>query len=60
MPEPKHYTCNVRGDKVRKAKERGYHAYYANGVTAIEITAHSKSTVRRIISKWAEVLYIFE
>ena len=39
---PKHYTVNTLGDNRIVAGRAGYHAYYANGVTAIEVQAKNK------------------
>jgi hypothetical protein len=36
------FTVNVRGDCKDLAINRGFHAYYANGITAIEIESNSK------------------
>jgi hypothetical protein len=55
------YTVNVNGDKVQEAKSLGLHAYYADGVTAIEVPAEnkwdarSKATIHGFV-----VLYVFE
>jgi hypothetical protein len=54
------WTCNVAGNVVQRAKDAGYHAYYASGVTAIEIGPCSKSAAHRIASQFGTVLYIFE
>ena len=60
MATLKHYTVNVSGDKVVMAKEKGYHAYYANNVTAIEIMAFNKRRAKKIASQFGTVLYVFE
>lgn len=54
------YTVNVAGNVVRKAKEHGWHAYYANGVTAIEIPAANKKAAKDA-AEWFgwKVLYVF-
>ncbi len=58
--EPKeNYTVNVSGDKVNTASGFGYHAYYANGVTAVEIPNVTKAEAHRIASQIGKVLYIF-
>jgi hypothetical protein len=54
------YTCNVQGDCVVEAKDAGYHAYYASGVTAIEVKAKNKRGAWSIASRFGKVLYIFE
>ena len=53
------YTCNVQGNVVTAAENAGYHAYYADGVTAIEIPATSKRDARRIAAQFGKVLYVF-
>lgn len=55
------YTVNVEGDKTKEAKLAGFHAYYANGVTAVEIQARNRKQARDIavLNGW-KVLYIFE
>lgn len=54
------FTVNTQGNNVEIAKNKGYHAYYANGVTAIEVKAKSKKEAKRKISFFAKVLYVFE
>lgn len=55
------YTVNCRGNIVSKAKSKGYHAYYANGVTAVEIKADSKAEALRIARRYGWfALYVFE
>jgi len=60
------YTVNVAdatGQVVGEAKAAGYHAYHAytaNGVTAIEIKARNRIKARSIASQFGKVLYIFE
>ena len=55
------YTVNVRGGMVSVAEIMGWHAYYANGVTAIEIPATSEQDARHKAERVGlEVLYVFE
>ena len=56
----KHYTVDTSGNNVQIAHEKGYHSYYANNVTAIEIQAKNKKQAKTIISKFCNVLYVFE
>jgi hypothetical protein len=56
----KHYTVNTQGNNVAAAKSAGYRAYYANGITAIEITAVSKNVAKHIGEEFGKVLFIFE
>ena len=60
----KSYTVNTEGNNVNLAKEYGYHAYYANGITAIEIRAENEIKAeyiaQRIIGKHKKVYYVFE
>lgn len=53
------WTCNVRGNVVADAKEAGYNAYFANGVTAIEIPASSKAEATQKARQFGTVLYVF-
>ena len=55
------YTVNCAGNIVNEAKAAGFHAYYANGITAVEITAISKAQAHKIASAngW-RALYVFE
>jgi hypothetical protein len=53
------YTVNVLGNHVTNAKAKGYHAYYANNVTAIEIKAKSKEEAASIARQFGRVLYVF-
>jgi hypothetical protein len=58
---PKHYTVNTLGDNRITAGRAGYHAYYANDVTAIEVQAKNKKEAGRIVRALGLiVLYIFE
>ncbi len=52
-------TVNVKGNVVNAAKAAGYHAYYANGVTAIETKTYDKEQARKIAERFGRVLYIF-
>lgn len=54
------YTCNVEGNVVAMAESAGYHAYYANGVTAIEVRAKSKTEAAKVAGRLAKVLHVFE
>lgn len=56
------YTVNTEGDNVDWANFHGYHAYYANGVTAIEIPAQDENDAREIVNEDLDlyVLYVFE
>jgi hypothetical protein len=57
------YTVNVSdnsGDARENAKEAGYHAYSASGITAIEIKAANKKEAKAIASQFGKVLYVFE
>jgi len=55
------YTVNVKGGMVSTAEIVGWHAYYANGVTAVEIQATSKQDAKRKAERVGlEVLYVFE
>lgn len=61
----KTYTCNViNGDFREQAENAGYHAYYANGTTAIEVKAtgkiHAKELLEVILPDEAEVVYVYE
>lgn len=56
----KHYTVNVKGNVVSEAKAAGYYAYYADGITAIEIKATNKKIARSIASNFGSVEFIFE
>jgi len=57
----KSFTVNTSGNNVQIAKRCGYHAYYANGVTAIEVKAKNKRDARSIVTKLGvQVLYVFE
>ena len=60
----KSYTVNTEGDNVDTAKRLGFHAYYADGVTAIEVHANGKQgaarIVRNIIGSKPQIYYIFE
>lgn len=56
------YTVNVKdddGSAANHAKSCGYHAYHANGVTAIETKANTKAEARRIARQFGKVLYVF-
>lgn len=54
------YTVNTEGDNRDIARSAGYHAYYANGVTAIEITAQNKREAgNKARALGCKVLYIF-
>ena len=56
-----YYTVNVNGDKVQEAKSLGLHAYYANGITAIEIAAENAQDAKQIATTHGfVVLYVFE
>lgn len=56
-----YYTVNVNGDKVQEAKSLGFHAYYSNGVTAVEINAENARDARQIATIHGfAVLYVFE
>lgn len=57
MTKTANWTCNVKGNCVYSAKAAGFHAYHANGVTAVEVKAAS---ARAIASRFGEVLYVFE
>ncbi len=52
-------TVNVRGNVVKQAKAAGYHAYYANGVTAVEVKTYDESKARMIAEQFGKVLYMF-
>jgi hypothetical protein len=52
-------TANVLGDCVQAAKQQGYHAYYANGVTAVETRATTGQAARKIAAQFGTVLFIF-
>lgn len=58
----KSYTINVKGNLVNLAKEKGYNAYYADNITAIEIKANNKIEAKRIIKRItnAKICYVFE
>ena len=60
----KSYTVNTEGNNVDVAKRLGFHAYYADGVTAIEVHAKDKrearSIVRSIIGNVPKIYYVFE
>jgi len=57
----KSFTVNTSGNNVQMAKDHGYHAYYANGVTAIEVKASNVANAKRIIKLMRlNVLYVFE
>jgi hypothetical protein len=57
----KKYTVNTSGDNVGLAERLGYHAYYANGVTAIELQSSNKANARKLIASLGlKVLFIFE
>lgn len=56
----KFYTCSVCGDVRDLAIACGYHAYYAGGVTAIEIRARDEREARRLAGFFGSVLYVFE
>lgn len=60
MPTLKSFTCNVQGNVVDQAKQAGYHAYYANGVTAIEVKALNARAARSIAQHFGKVLHVFE
>lgn len=54
-------TINVRGNVVAQAEAAGYHAYYADGVTAVEVgkvTEREAHGIARVMG-WI-VLHIFE
>lgn len=53
------YTVNVRGNVVAMANYCRYHAYYANGITAIEIWANNKLEAVRTAHQFGTVLYAF-
>lgn len=53
------YTCNVRGNVVAEAKDAGYNAYFANGTTAIEIPAATKSEATALAARFGKVQYVF-
>lgn len=59
MSTLKSFTCNVQGNVVDQAKQ-AYHAYYANGVTAIEIKALNARAARALAQHFGKVLYVFE
>ena len=54
------WTVNVAGDCVAAAERAGYHAYYASGVTAIEVGYCTKREARSRAAQFGKVLYIFE
>ena len=60
----KSYTVNTEGNNVNTAMVLGYNAYYADGVTAIEVHANNKqgarTLVRSIIGAALKIYYIFE
>jgi hypothetical protein len=56
----KFYTCSVCGDVKDLAAVYGYHAYYADGVTVIEIRARDKREARLLAGFFGSVLYVFE
>ena len=64
MTKIKSYTVNTEGDNVATAAYYGYHAYHADGVTAIEIKAknarEAELIAKRIIGTYRKVYYAFE
>lgn len=54
------YACGVIGDAAASAREHGFVAYYAGGVTTIEIRAISRLEAERIAGCFGDVLYILE
>lgn len=54
-------TVNVKGDQRDRADELGYHAYYADGVTAIEIQSTSVPNAMNMAEIHGfDVLYAYE
>ena len=61
MKRLKSYTVNTEGNNIRLANLAGYHAYYADNVTAIELKAVDKNRAKLLIKNLGlKVLYIFE
>ena len=55
------YTVNVRGSRISVAEIMDWHAYYANGVTAIEIPAANEQDAKAKATRLdLDVLYVFE
>lgn len=57
------YTVNIEdkdGEAMKLAKQVGYHAYHADGVTAIETLERDKAKAEFIASRFGKVLYAFE
>lgn len=54
------YTVNVEGNAVAAAQDKGYHAYYADNITAIEIECRSKREARQIGRNFGKVKIVFE
>ena len=54
------WTVNIEGNVVQAAKAAGYHAYTADGVTAIEVGYCSKNEAHRRGAQFGRVLYVFE
>jgi len=56
-------TVNIEDkDKagMQMALDAGYHAYHANGITAIETKTRNRNEARYIASQFGKVLYIYE
>ena len=56
-------TVNIEdkdGSGIQLALQAGYHAYHANGITAIETKARDRAEARRIASQFGKILYIYE
>ena len=55
------YTVTISGNHVKEAENRGYHAYYASEVTAIEIKASNKANARKLVNLMGfTVINVFE
>lgn len=56
------YTVNTLGNNVELAKLHGLNAYYANGVTAIEVPAMNAREARAIVDRKLDLqpVYVFE
>ena len=57
------YTVNVKdndGSAKRRAQSDGYHAYSADGVTAIETNEKTEKRARKVASRYGKVLYAYE
>ena len=56
------YTVNTLGNNVEVAKNAGFNAYHANGVTAIEVPAKNKAEARQIVKRRLNLIavHVFE